>query len=583
MDARPDQALPSIEADLLLLHAPACFDFRQREDIYFPYLATTGDVPITPLYEIFPVGFATLAGHLGARGRRVRVLNLASLLMLYPAADADEVLGALEVRLVGLDLHWMVHVQGSLAVAERLRRVRPEVPIVFGGISSTYYAVELVRYPFVDMVMRGYDTHAPMEALLDALGDEAALARVPNLLWKDRRGRVIDNGLTHLPATFGGAADWSAPADGTTRPPGTVPIRELLTVESAGCTRHCGWCGGSRAAFRRVNGTRRPIAWRERTVAEREWASIAARPDAAEHHLYTVGTYNQGRERLSHTLAQVRAAGLRSVAHEQFALTPPEALRAMVAAHPRTVLTLSPESHDPLVARLAGRGVYSQRQMEDWIARALDAGIFQVDVWYFVGMPEQDERSVHETVDACERMLARFAGRRVVPFICPMIPFLDPASTFFEEPERHGYRVFCRTVEDHRRAMEQPSIIDRVNYETRWLSRADLVRVGYDAVRRLTQAKGQSGLLPRELATWVTTRIDDARAMIGAVHEAAHLPDPADRDRELRALGPEILRRNQALLFGGVANQAFPLPRRPGGRWFDELLWPSEVLEACCT
>ena len=32
-----------IQADLLLIHAPAVFDFRDRPDIYFPYLCTSGD------------------------------------------------------------------------------------------------------------------------------------------------------------------------------------------------------------------------------------------------------------------------------------------------------------------------------------------------------------------------------------------------------------------------------------------------------------------------------------------------------------------------------------------------------------
>ncbi len=41
------------------------FEFRGRRDIYFPFLGTSGDVPITPLYEYFPVGFKTLQRFLG--------------------------------------------------------------------------------------------------------------------------------------------------------------------------------------------------------------------------------------------------------------------------------------------------------------------------------------------------------------------------------------------------------------------------------------------------------------------------------------------------------------------------------------
>ena len=56
----PHRSLPTLQADLILVQAPAFFDFRERRDIYFPFLGTAGAVPITPLYEYFPIGFKTL-------------------------------------------------------------------------------------------------------------------------------------------------------------------------------------------------------------------------------------------------------------------------------------------------------------------------------------------------------------------------------------------------------------------------------------------------------------------------------------------------------------------------------------------
>ena len=110
--------------------------------------------------------------------------------------------------------------------------------------------------------------------------------------------------------------------------------------------------------------------------------------------------------------------------------------------------------------------------MEAWIERALEIGIHNIDVWYFIGMPEQTPDSVFETVDYCAHLLRKFKGKNVNPMICPMIPFLDPASTFFEFPEENGYRVFFRTAEEHRRGMESASLFNRINYETKLLSAA---------------------------------------------------------------------------------------------------------------
>ena len=43
---------------------------------------------------------------------------------------------------------------------------------------------------------------------------------------------------------------------------------------------------------------------------------------------------------------QVAQTKLKSISYEQFHLTPDATLRKMAAANPRTIITLSPESHD---------------------------------------------------------------------------------------------------------------------------------------------------------------------------------------------------------------------------------------------
>ena len=568
---------PRIEVDLLLIHAPAFFDFRQRRDIYFPFLGTSGDVPITPLYEYFPLGFKTLKRHLEDRGYRVALINLSTVLLRYPRLDFDQLIQGFNARLFGIDLHWMVHVQGSLAVAERLKAAHPRTPVIFGGISSTFYADQLMRYPFIDFVMQGYDTHMPMEMLLQALVTGTALDKVPNLAWKSQGGTRF-NGMSYTPDTYSCGIDWSQqPPEAKTQ---SLPILEFLSTQNAGCAYNCGWCGGSREAFRRIYKRQRAMARKPTEEIRYELETTRRLPGGEKYHFYSVGSYNESSSGMSRFLESVATSNFRSISYEQFHLTPDNVMKQMVKANKRTIITLSPESHVPRIAKLAGRGVYTNQEMEDWLERALDIGIHNIDIWYFVGMPEQDERAVMENVDYCEHLLNKFKGKRVNPMLCPMIPFLDPASTFFEHPEKHGYRVFYRTVGEHRRGMERASIINRINYETQWLSRADLVYVGYKAVRRLMQAKAQSGALPGTIAREYVKNIVDALDFIPVVHEADCIEDPKTRAAELDRLGDEIVCRNQMIFFAGVMNQAFPVRRQIGGRWFDELGYPAETLES---
>jgi clorobiocin biosynthesis protein CloN6 len=561
---------PTVRADLLLVHPPAFFDFRQRPDIYFPYLSTSGDVPITPLYEYLPLGFRSLQHYLGVRGHDVRIVNLATVLLKFPKTDIRAFLKAVEVRLFGIDLHWMVHVQGSIEIAALLKSIHSNVPIIFGGISSTYYADELIRLGCVDMVMQGYDTHEPMAALMDVLKKHASLIGVPNLIWKDRSGQVVDNGLTHTPGAFACGVDWSKLPGEPERK--SMPILEIVSTQNAGCTYNCGWCGGSRDAFRRIFKGPEAIARKPLDQILVEFDSMKHISNLNHYHFHSAGSYDEPRDRMQFLLDRVEESNFRSVSYEQFLLTPDDVLKAMVKANKRTTLSLSPQSHDVHISRLAGRGVFTAAELERWIRKALDFGITGVDIWYCVGMPEQDEQSVWETVEYSGRLLRLFKGERVVPLLCPMIPFLDPGSTFFERPQDHGYQVFYRTLEDHRLGMQRASIINRTNYQTKWLSRSDLVFVAYRAVRRLVVLKGELGLLPGSVAQSVVDKIDDALTWIRLVHEIDCIRDPIARRRELEAVGAEILARNDNVFFSGVANQAFPINREVGGRWFDELL-----------
>lgn len=564
------------EADLILVHAPAFFDFRDRRDIYFPYMSTSGDVPITPLYEYYPVGFRTLQRSLGAAGYRVQILNLASLLVAQPEISVPQLIRSLNAPLIGIDLHWMVHVQGSLAIAKLLSELRPDVKVIFGGISSTYYARELVLQPGVCMVMRGYETHAPMEKLLGCLGNESAMRGVENLLWKNSSGEIVDNGFSHNPTSFSCGIDWSRMPDtgGATG----LQTTELLSTQNAGCPYNCGWCGGSRDAFRRINGVRHVIA--RKPMKETQWELDTVRQGAGTgqgYHFYAVGSYTETRSRMAAFMKKVEETNFRSVSYEQFHLPSDDTLKEMVAANPRTTITLSPESHDMRVSKLAGRGNYSPEEMEKWLARALDAGIHRIDIWYFIGMPEQDEASVLANVDYCARLLRQFPGGRVVPFLCPMIPFLDPASNFFEKPKEHGYRIFYRSLEEHRRGMERASIINRINYETRWLSRENLVYVGYRALHELAGIKRDHGVYPGGVALSVQRKLADTLEFIKAVHSVDCIADPDLRRRELDGLGTEIQARNTEVFHGGVSNQAFPVERQGRGRWFDDLALGQEM------
>jgi len=182
--------------DLVLLHPPSVMDFRKRTLLLGP---VSDLIPSTPVFEMYPVGFATLASHLESKGFEVRIANIAARMLGSDRFDPERFVKSLDAGMFGIDLHWMPHVQGALELARIVRKHHPAVPIVLGGFSASYYHEEILKtHPEVDFVLRGDSTETPMGQLLESHSRGKTLDGIPNLTWRSD-GRVKANPLTHVP------------------------------------------------------------------------------------------------------------------------------------------------------------------------------------------------------------------------------------------------------------------------------------------------------------------------------------------------------------------------------------------------
>lgn len=559
-----------LTADLFLVHAPSVYDFRERDDTLFAYLSDSDGANVTSVYEMYPLGFFSIKQRLAEQGIRAEIVNIASLMLMHPEMDVDGLLGRLEAPVFGLDLHWMAHCHGAIEIARKLKEIHPESMVIFGGISATYYAEELIRYPGVDAVVMGYDTLEPVTRLMKAVrGGQRDLRRIPNLLYKNSGSEVISTGFTHKPErNYNDATvDWSYYKEIGSA---LTAIRLIMTLPNTGCAYDCCWCGGSRYAYRNIMGVQNTLITKDnaRIIDELRTLSGAAAMTA----IYALQCYSETKERFHQYLDAIKEVGFKSVSFEQYHLTDRETLRKM-GKSTQSYIMLSPESHDLEISRLAGRGNYTMAEMERWIPGALDAGIAGVMVWFFIGMPRQSPQSVRETVAYSESLLRKFKGKKVIPLLCPMVPFLDPGSRFFEEPERHGYRVFYRTLEEHRGAMLKPLWHQRLNYETVWMSRKDIQDVTYESIARLVSIKGELGVLPSSVCQGVLEAIEGTTTLLAEMERALGLDGTLPP--ELR----EAIRLYNRKILASSSDQIVPVSRPFGGRWFDDFTVPREMIE----
>lgn len=543
------------QADLVLLHAPSVYDFRRESILYGP---VSDLVPSTPVFEMYPIGLTTIAEYLERHGLRVRIVNLAVRMLSGrnpDRFDPEKLLLGLKPAAFGIDLHWMPHAHGAVEVARLCKKLHPGVPVMFGGFSSTYYHQELIRRPEVDFVVRGDSTEEPVLQLMQHLTGRPgapALAEIPNLTWREPDGTVHANEITYSPQNLDHVLiDYSYVVRAVARYRDLAsfvpfkgwldyPITAALSVR--GCTHNCKTCGGSAASFAALHNRRRPAYRAPETLAQdiRNIARFSRGP------AFILGDIRQPGEEYAERFLRAIDGYAGPVIVELFDPADRAFIQRLARAMPNWTLEISLESHSDEVRAAFGRP-YKNADIEDTMRYALEAGVKRLDVFFMIGLPKQDYRSVMDTVDYCEYLMRDLDGgpnRRLIPFISPLAPFLDPGSPVFEDPQRYGYRFFARTLEEHRRALVQPSWKYVLNYETQWMNRDQIVDSTYEAGLRLNRLKAAYGLVEPAQAQRTEARILRARRLVAQIDDIMSIDDEPRRTKLLQAIKPQVDQAN---------------------------------------
>jgi B12-binding domain/radical SAM domain protein len=505
--------------DLVLLHAPSVYDFREKAILYGPVADL---IPSSSMFEMYPIGLTSIAAYLEDAGYRVRIVNLALRMLNDKKFDAEAFIKKLEAPLFGIDLHWLVSSHGAIEVAKIVKKYHPQSKVILGGFSSTYFYKELMSYSEIDYVMRGDTTEEPLRQLMACIKDKRQPENVPNLVWRDSDGQVRENPFSYIPADlspvtvshfantvrsvirYRDLASY-APFKGWVQ----YPITAVLTCK--GCNENCVVCGGSAAAFREFYGRQRAVFRSPEAVVQ----DIKQIERFSTGPIFILGDLLQpGEDYAYEFLRRLERIRLKNqLILELFNPAPTELLRQMGRACPNFCLEISPESHDLKVRKASGRN-YTDQELERTLADALEFSCSRLDVFFMIGLPQQTPKSVMDTVDYCDHLFQKFKGdKRFSPFIAPISPFLDPASLAFEQPERYGYKLLFKTLEEHRQALVAPSWKYSLNYETKWMNRKQIVDSAYEAIIRLNRLRAKYNTISLEMADIGEQRIKAAWEM----------------------------------------------------------------------
>ncbi len=556
--------LQLFKKDLVFLHAPSVYDFREDTIMFGPI---SDVVPSSPTFEMYPVGITSIAETLEQNGFNVQIVNIAYQMLRDKNYDAEKVIASLNPTAFGIDLHWLPHVHGSLELAKICKKYHPGTPVIFGGLSSSYYHEELISYPCVDFVVRGDSTEEPMVQLMRAIKYNLPLHKVPNLTWKKPDGSPVINPLTHVPDNIDYVSvpcysyvvrsvfkyanlhntvpylDWLK-----------YPITAILTAR--GCTQNCSICGGSQFAYKRVCNREKPAYRSPQSLIKdiRLIQKLGQAPIFVLHDLRQAG-----QEYVDEFFDLLKKENIKNELIIELFWEADDSYFAKIAeAVPKFSLEMTLETHVESIRVMNGKFACTNKQVEETIASAFKYGCRKIDIFFMTGIPKQTYSQAIECVDYCRHLLEKFNGdKRLALFIAPLAPFLDPGCLAFEFPEKYGYKKFCHTLKDHYNALTKPSWKHILSYETDSMTRDEIVKSTYEAALKLNALKYEYNLIDEDLYKQIEFRIKSAQRVIDEIDKILEINDEEHRQKELADLKIKVEQLNRHTICGK-----------------DELKWP---------
>lgn len=104
--------------------------------------------------------------------------------------NIEELIDKVQPRIIGVSMKWFVHSSRALETCRIVKEYCPDIKIVVGGNTASYYYDRVIQYDYVDYIIRGDGELPFLKICQDA-------DYIPNCCYK-RDGQIIDNPITYV-------------------------------------------------------------------------------------------------------------------------------------------------------------------------------------------------------------------------------------------------------------------------------------------------------------------------------------------------------------------------------------------------
>ncbi len=528
--------------DVILIHPPAIFDFRKKTIFPGPLGVSVESVQYTKV----PIGMLSLAEYLDRHGYTVTIDNLGDRMVADPSFDTEQHLKKISARIFAVGLHFQQHAPGAMEVARLCKKYHPDSQVVMGGLTATRFHDEIIsKYEFVDAVIRGEAEKAFLE-YLRASEKSGKISETHNLTYRKEDGEITITPL--LPPSLN-LDEFNYTRFDLLEPKTSIFAPDLMPRWSLevcrGCAYNCAICGGSAYTYKTYLGMDKP-AFRSAGKIVEDIKNLGAQG------VRSVGLYQDprmGGEKYWRELLQALRLEKTNIERLSLDLLIPsgeEFIKAVAETEIPVTIHICPDTGCDAVRKMLGRH-YSTADLLDTV-KLCHKYLIPVTSFFSVGLAGENRENINDTLELWDKLseleqIAQTKGRYFgigtgVPLGGPITGpiLLDPGSLAFDFPEKYGYKLLYRNLEEYIRALSGPSWHQWINYETDLMKKEPLIELILETTSFAIDQREAYGFQTRTQSAAERLRLKADIIAVNEVERISRLTDKNEVESRLKAL-----------------------------------------------
>jgi radical SAM superfamily enzyme YgiQ (UPF0313 family) len=413
------------------------------------------------------MGLLAIADLCEQEGISVKIINYPLEQVLDPNFSLEKFLRNLDFKVCGIALHWALHSYGAIEIAKIVKRVKPNVKVVLGGYSATYFCEQIMNhFKDVDGVIRG-EGEVPFVEYVKRITKGQSLDSVQNLSYRTNSDSVKHNPQTYTATSLD---DFNFTNLSLIHnfdkyiTKGVKVMRMQFPLPIArGCPYNCPYCGGGSRAQVLINKRNNVLLRSPEKVAED--IRILVDSYGVEAVFFGHGSYPGNLKYWMSLFERIRAEKTELGADlEIWRLPFPQ---DMWSAYRRTfipeksAISVCPRSLSPRVQKRIREVcdptyIFPETQIQELINQAIQNQIV-LRIWFTIGFPFQTRRDLLHDYLFTLKLAMKYGTSSSYPItVMNDMVTIIPGSPAFENPDVHDvsltFKNFGQTVEMYRRA-----------------------------------------------------------------------------------------------------------------------------------